>query len=60
MSAIRSIFVTIVKKSDPTESLEDSENLPEPQILAQEIVDNLGVALSQFESIVEELESQII
>ena len=60
MSAIRSIFATIVKKSDSTESLEDSENLPEPQILAQEIVDNLGVALSQFESIVEELESPII
>ena len=49
------------KKVTPQdESLEDSENLPEPQILAQEIVDNLGVALSQFESIVEELESPII
>ena len=39
------------------ESLEDSENLPAPEILAQEIVENLGVALEQFESIVEELES---
>jgi len=38
------------------ESLEDSENLPAPEILAQEIVENLGVALEQFESIVEELE----
>jgi len=37
------------------ESLEDSENLPAPEILAQEIVENLGVALEQFESIVEEL-----
>lgn len=37
------------------ESLEDSENLPPPNILAQEIVVNLGVALQQFESIVEEL-----
>ncbi|MFC1577604.1 N-6 DNA methylase [Thermodesulfobacteriota bacterium] len=39
------------------ESLEDSENLPAPDILAQEIVENLGVALEQFESIVEELDS---
>jgi len=39
------------------ESLEDSENLPVPEILAQEIVENLGVALEQFESIVEELEN---
>lgn len=39
------------------ESLEDSENLPAPEILAHEIVENLGVALEQFESIVEELES---
>ena len=37
------------------ESLEDSENLPAPEILAHEIVENLGVALEQFESIVEEL-----
>ena len=40
------------------ESLEDSENLPEPGILAQEIVENLGVALEQFESIVDELENR--
>jgi len=39
------------------ESLEDSENLPAPEVLAQEIVENLGVALSEFQSIVEELES---
>ena len=39
------------------ESLEDSENLPAPEVLANEIVENLGVALEQFESIVEELES---
>jgi len=42
------------------ESLEDSENLPAPEILAQEIVENLGVALEQFESIVEELENPSI
>ena len=39
------------------ESLEDSDNLPAPEILAHEIVENLGVALEQFESIVEELEN---
>jgi type I restriction enzyme R subunit len=31
--------------------------LPAPEILAHEIVENLGVALEQFESIVEELEN---
>jgi len=38
------------------ESLEDSENLPEPDIIAAEIVENLEVALEQFSSIYQELE----
>jgi hypothetical protein len=29
----------------------DSENLPAPEVLAQEIVESLDVALEQFESI---------
>ena len=37
------------------ESLEDTENLPDPYVLAQEIVENLEAALMQFESILEEL-----
>ena len=37
------------------ESLEDSENLPAPDILAREITDNLEAALEQFSSIYEEL-----
>jgi type I restriction enzyme M protein len=37
------------------DSLEDTENLPDPDLLAQEIVENLEAALMQFESIVEEL-----
>lgn len=37
------------------ESLEDSENLPSPEILAQEIVENLQSALEQFSSIYEDL-----
>jgi type I restriction enzyme M protein len=37
------------------ESLEDSENLPEPEVLAAEIVENLETALEQFKSIYEEL-----
>ena len=37
------------------ESLEDSDNLSAPEILAKEIVENLGVALEQFESIAEKL-----
>jgi type I restriction enzyme M protein len=38
-------------------SLEDSENLPEPDVLAQEIADDLQTALEQFQSIANELES---
>jgi len=37
-------------------SLEDLENLPAPEVLAEEIVDNLRAALDAFESIAEELE----
>ncbi len=37
------------------ESLEDSANLPEPEILAHEIAENLESALDQFKSIYEEL-----
>ncbi len=40
------------------ESLEDSENLPEPEVLAQEIVENLQSALEQFQSISEDLEEK--
>lgn len=36
-------------------SLEDSENLPEPVILAQQIVDDLQTALEQFSAITDEL-----
>ncbi len=38
------------------ESLEDSANLPEPDILAAEIVEDLRAALEQFEAIGEELQ----
>jgi type I restriction enzyme M protein len=37
------------------ESLEDSENLPDPDVLAGEIVENLEAALEQFSTIYEEL-----
>ena len=37
------------------ESLEDAENLPEPGVLAQEIVEDLQAALEQFEAIAAEL-----
>lgn len=38
------------------ESLEDSENLPAPDVIAAEIVENLESALEQFSSIYQELE----
>jgi type I restriction enzyme M protein len=37
------------------ESLEDSENLPEPDTLAREIVEDLQAALVQFQTIAEDL-----
>ena len=37
------------------ESLEDTANLPEPDVLATEIVDDLESALEQFRAIVEDL-----
>jgi type I restriction enzyme M protein len=37
------------------ESLEDSENLPEPDIIAHEIVEDLQAALVQFQAIAEDL-----
>jgi type I restriction enzyme M protein len=37
------------------ESLEDSENLPEPGIIAKEIAENLESALDQFMAIKEDL-----
>ncbi|QPM69084.1 type I restriction-modification system subunit M [Atribacter laminatus] len=40
------------------ESLEDSENLPSPDIIASEIVENLGSALEQFNGIYEDLEGE--
>jgi type I restriction enzyme M protein len=40
------------------ESLEDTENLPDPDVLAEEIVASLQAALVQFENIAEELENE--
>ncbi|OPY50732.1 MAG: hypothetical protein A4E49_02623 [Methanosaeta sp. PtaU1.Bin112] len=37
------------------ESLEDSDNLPAPEVLAAEIVESLETALSEFRAIYEEL-----
>jgi len=37
------------------ESLEDSENLPSPDVIASEIVENLESALEQFSGIYEGL-----
>ena len=39
-------------------SLEDSDNLPEPDILAQEITDDLQTALEQFSAIAAELKAK--
>jgi type I restriction enzyme M protein len=41
------------------ESLEDSANLPEPQVLAQEIADDLQAALSQMQGILVDLQGRV-
>ena len=40
------------------ESLEDAENLSDPDVLAGEIAENLEAALEQFSSISEDLEGE--
>jgi len=40
----------------PDESLEDSANLPDPHVLAQEIADDLQAALEQIEDVLGDLE----
>jgi len=40
------------------ESLEDMENLPDPDILARDMTENLQSALEQFRSIEEDLGGQ--
>jgi len=42
------------------ESLEDCDNLPDPDVLAQEIVDDLEAALEQFREIAMDLGGQKI
>ncbi|NBX75261.1 MAG: SAM-dependent DNA methyltransferase, partial [Proteobacteria bacterium] len=39
------------------DSLEDVDNLPEPSVIAAEIVENLEAALEQFRSVAEELKA---
>ena len=40
------------------ESLQATENLPEPEMLAEEIIENLRSVLEEFEALQEELENQ--
>ena len=40
------------------ESLEDTENLPAPGVIARDIIENLQAALEQFNSITEELNNK--
>ncbi|MCC5645371.1 hypothetical protein LC607_20965 [Nostoc sp. CHAB 5824] len=41
------------------ESLEDSDNLPAPDVLALEIAEDLGAALELFQGITENLEVKL-
>ena len=40
------------------DSIEDSENLPDPKVIAQDIAENLEAALEQFNSIQEDLKAE--
>ena len=59
-------FTREAEKTDETlrgtsfkdESLEDSANLPEPDIIAQEIVEDLEAAVSQFAAIAADLKQR--
>ena len=41
------------------ESLEDLDNLPSPEVLAREIVEDLAAALQEFEAVATALEEQL-
>ena len=47
--------VTRVKERPGFPSLEDSANLPDPDVIAQEIVEDLEAALAQFATIASDL-----
>jgi type I restriction enzyme M protein len=42
------------------ESLEESDNLPDPDVLAQEIVEDLEAALEQFREIATDLGADVL
>ena len=42
------------------ESLEESDNLPDPEVLAQEIVEDLEAALKQFREIAADLGTDVL
>ncbi len=45
------------QKTATRESLEDSENLPDPAVIAADIAENLETALEQFNTIQEDIAS---
>jgi type I restriction enzyme M protein len=42
------------------ESLEDAENLPGPEVIAREIVEDLTAALAEFEAVATALEARAV
>ncbi|MFZ1373189.1 MAG: hypothetical protein WAS01_05240 [Nostocoides sp.] len=45
-------------ENGPDESLEDADNLPAPEIIAREIVEDLTAALAEFEAVALALEAR--
>jgi len=51
---------TCPNREDLDESIEDSANLPEPHVLAEEIADDLRASLEQIEDVLADLQSRAI
>lgn len=54
-SHINAATIKARMKTQGDKSLEDSDDLPDPDVLAQEIVDDMQTALDQFSAVVEGL-----
>ena len=48
----------MILRARKDESLQETENPPEPEVLAEEIIENLRSALEEFEALQEELEKE--
>ena len=55
MSVFRHLMVKAIGKGSMKKSLTDLDNLPDPDILANEIIENIESGLSSFKEIMESI-----